>query len=120
MYRNHSRDGASAAKTDKSAGFVSHAFFLKVSLEHHHRHVVGLLIDVQELRNGAGLRDRFRRSDKRVWNGEYYIACLYPAGYDGKPQCVSAAIDGDGVTRFAKLRKCRLEVFHHRTTDESG
>jgi hypothetical protein len=50
-------DGPAAAQADQLAGGVTHALFLEESREHLYGHVVGALIHVDKLGNGARLRD---------------------------------------------------------------
>ena len=120
MDRNDGRDRPSAAAADQPARIVDGALFLQILLEFCRIHVVGLLIDVHELGQCAGLRNRFRGGDEGVRHGDHNVAGLHSAGHEGEAQSVGAAADRDRIAGVAEGGECFLKFFHHRAADESG
>src|ERR1700722_19968549 len=95
---------------------ISHALLFQKALQHARRHVVGVLIDVNELRDRARLRNRFRSGYECVRHGDYYVARLDPAGHNAKSQRIRAAADGDRVARIAEESGSILKLFDYPPT----
>ena len=71
------------------ASSTVHCFF-RYSREFCGIHVVRLLIDVDELRQRAGLRNRFRGGDESVRHGDHNVAGLHsgrPSGRSAERRC---------------------------------
>src|ERR1700683_1399567 len=117
---NHGRDRASSAAAYQPARIVYRAFLFQVLLKSCGIHVVRQLIDVYELGQCAGLRNRFRGGDEGVRHGDHNVAGLHSAGHEGKAQGVGAAADRDRITRVAEGREDLFKLFDHRTADEAG
>ena len=62
------------------------ALLLEVLAQFLRIHVVGALVDVDELRQRAGLRNRFRRRDKGIRNSDGHIPWLHACRHQGEAQ----------------------------------
>src|SRR5580658_523235 len=119
MDGNYSGDWAATAAAYQPARIVDRALFLQIVLKSCRVHVVGLFINVYELGQRAGLRNRFRGGDEGVRHGDHYVTRLHSTGHEGEAQSVGAAADRDRIAGFAEGRKGLLKLFDHGTADET-
>src|SRR5439155_2441031 len=120
MHGNECRHRAARALAHRAARLqVARAFGLEVGAQSLRVHGVGALVDVDEVRARAGLRNSFRRGDEGVRHGHDGIARLYAGSDQSKAQRVGATSYADATRYPAKLGKLPLEGLHDRSTDEA-
>ena len=119
MHGHHGSDGPAAPQADECAALVANALLLEIALQHNGRHIVGALVDIDELRKSACLRDRFSGGDEGVGDGEHDIARLHAAGHDGEAERICAAADGDAKVSLAQGSKGLLKFFDDRAANET-
>ena len=120
MHRHHSRDRTATAAAHAACQHLDRALRFQILCEFCGIHVVSLLVDVDELGQRSGLRNRFGSGDERVRHGDHNVAGLYSGGHQREPQSVGSAADGDRIAGLAESGECFLEILHHRSADESG
>src|SRR5581483_7768279 len=95
-------------------GLIPMALRLKIFLELNHVHVIGLFIDIDEIRPAANLRNGFCGRNKRVGYGEDNFALPYSAGQQREHQGFGATRNADTVFGIAVLSEVPFEILHHR------
>src|ERR1019366_3829068 len=81
-------------------------------------HVVGPLIDIDEIGPGAGLGDGFRGGDEGVRDGQDDGAGSDARGDQGEAEGVRAAADADAMLGGAVGGEVTLKLFDHGAADE--
>ena len=99
---------------------VASAFGLQIGAQPLGIHGIGALVDVDEIRPRAGLRDRLRSGDEGERHRHHGVS-----GPDTRPdqreaQGIRAARHSDAKPRVAELREVALKSLDHGTTDEPG
>src|ERR1035437_5024219 len=120
MNGHHRGNRPPAASADKLSCFAPGALFLQKTLQHRDRHIVGLLVDIDEFGKCAGLRDGFRCGNKRVRDGQHHVPGSYSTGHDGKAQGIRADAHGYRMACATEGSKSPLEVFHYWAANEAG
>src|ERR1700743_3203228 len=82
MHWYHGGHWSVIPQTDEVSRFIPGALLFKKSLQHLDRHVVGVFVDVNEFRNGSGLRDGLSRCNKRMWYGHDNVAWLNSSSHN--------------------------------------
>src|ERR1700677_1215396 len=98
---NDGRYRTPAALADKPAVFRS-AAALEVGAQFQRIHVVGALVNIDELGECARLRDSFGGRDERVRNGYHGVARLDAGGGQRETERVRAAVDCYGAAGLAE------------------
>ena len=117
---NHGRDRAAASAAYQSAGIVDRALLFKILAKLCGVHVVGPLVDVHELGQRAGLRDRFGGGDEGMRYCDHDVAGLHSTGHKSKAQSVGPTAYGNGMVGLAEGCERLLEVFDHRAADKAS
>ena len=113
--------GRFAAAADQFARGVPRALVLEILPQFLRIHVVGVFVDVDELRQRARLRNRFGGRDEGVRHGDDHVAWLHACRHQGEAQSIGAAADGDGMFGVAELwRNAFSKFFDHGAADEAG
>ena len=120
MHRNNRGYRPLAPLADEPPGRIPRAALLQILLQPLDRHVVGVLVDVDEFRNRACLGNRLGGGDEGVRHSYDHVTGLDAAGHDREAKRVRSAVKGDRVLRVAKRGECLLELLHHRAADKSG
>jgi hypothetical protein len=81
---------------------------------------VRLLVDVDEIRPRARLRDRLRRGDEGERRRHHGVPRLDAGRHQGEPQGIGPAAHANAEPGLAKLRKVALELLDHGPADEAG
>src|SRR5580692_6792483 len=117
---NDSRYRLAATAADEFAGLVFRALDLEILAKLFRVHVVGLLVDINELRKRACLRNGFSSCDESVGHSHDDVAGLDSASHEGKTQSIGSVAQSDGMVGVAEFRKRTFEFFDHGTTDKTG
>src|SRR5271165_2541174 len=106
--RNHP---TGTARNRPPAKPISVALRLQKFVELFRIHVVGALVDIDELRKRTGLRNGFGCGDEGVRHGEYTFALSDPGGNKREPQRVRPTADANTMAYVAEFRKGPLKIF---------
>jgi len=120
MHRYYRGYAAIAAQADQGTRLVPRALLFQIFPQPFDGHIVCLLVDIDELRQGASLGDSFSGGDKCMWYGHDHIAVQNPARDESKTQRVRPAADGNGMIDFTEFCERGFEFLNHRTADETG
>src|ERR1700730_6842737 len=82
-------------------------------------HVVGALIDVDELRQRSRLRDSFGRGDEGVWHCYHDVAFCHSGCHQSETESVRTAVDCDRTFGVAERGKLFFKILHHRAANEA-
>ncbi len=105
MNGNHRRHRPLAAPADGPARSVATALLFQILPQLRDRHVIGLLVDIDELRQRARLGDGFGGGDKRMRHGQHHVARLHAGRHQGKAQRIRTAVHGHRSGGSRKMRR---------------
>ena len=120
MNRDDGGDGPIAPLADEFTVRRNRALCRQVLAQFQRIHVVSAFVDVDELRQGARLRDRFGGCDEGIWHSHGHVAGLYPSRNQCKTERICTAADGYRAFGLAEGGKLFFEILDHGTTDEAG
>src|ERR1700732_1026009 len=83
-------------------------------------HVVGALVDVDELRQRSRLRDSLGRGDEGVWDCYHDVALCHSSCHQRKTEGVRTAVDCYCVFGVAERGKPFFKILHHRAANEAS
>ena len=120
MHRHNGGHRTVAPLADRTSVGIPSALLLQILPEPLDGHVVGVLVDVDKLRNCSRLRNRLGGGNKRVGHGHHHVARLHSAGHDREAQSIRSAVDRNRMGCIAEFCKGALEIFDHGTADKAG
>jgi hypothetical protein len=82
-------------------------------------HVVGSFVDIHELRQRSGLRDRFRSGNEGVRDGYHNIARLHAGSNESEPERIGSIRSPYAVIGFAEFGKCLLKSLDKWSSNET-
>src|SRR6266849_4367623 len=118
VYWDHRRYRSPSLPADQLAFKIERAMVLQKVAQLLGIHVVGPLIDIDELGERTSLRNRFRRGDKSIRHRNDRTTFADARCHQGKAQRVRAAVHADRKPRLTESRKRSLEFFDHWPADE--
>ena len=86
----------------ESPCLVANTLLLQVPLQHHHRHVVSLLINIHKLWNGARLGNCFGRCNKSIGYSQHNVARLNTGRHNREAKRICSTTDRNRVSGIAE------------------